>query len=255
MPFLVITALTLGGVGLYLAMPGGRLNAGRAALIVLAGAAAALVTALARLPGASTPMGWFIALSLIGFWGAIRVITHRKPVYSALYFVLVAVAVSGLLLLAEAEFLAAALLIIYAGAILVTYVFVIMLAQRSGPPPRWDTDAREPLVGVITGFILLAVITLRVFAGGAPAAVAAPADAPGVGEARAAAATIDAPAVVKGVIVPGPSQQVAAIGTPLLTHYAVAIQLAGLLLLGSMVGAIAIARRKATDADVREEAW
>ena len=66
--------------------------------------------------------------------GAIRVVTHPKPVYSALYFVLTVFASAGLFVLLWAEFMAAALVLIYAGAILVTYVFVIMLAAEAPPP-------------------------------------------------------------------------------------------------------------------------
>jgi NADH-quinone oxidoreductase subunit J len=124
--FLLTVVVALGGAGLYLAMPGGRLNAGRAGLVLLLGAAAALLGLVFPLAPGGAQTGWFAALSLIGLWGGTRVITHRRPVYSALYFVLVVVAVTGLLVISNAEFLAAALLIIYAGAILVTYVFVIM---------------------------------------------------------------------------------------------------------------------------------
>jgi NADH-quinone oxidoreductase subunit J len=216
---LLIALLTLGGVGLYLAMPGGRLNVGRAALVVLAGAAAALVVFLLPSLSAGADRGWFIALALIGLWGAIRVVTHRKPVYSALYFILVIVAVTGMLVLMQAEFLAAAVVIIYAGAILVTYVFVIMLAQQEGGPARYDRQAREPFVGALTGFILLAIIGTRVFTAGSGEASLPPID-----EATAGS--------VKNV------------GTHLLTQFVVGLELAGVLLLAAMVGAIAIARRR-----------
>ena len=56
---------------------------------------------------------------------------HPRPVYSAVYFVLVVLATTGLCVLAAAEFLAAALVIVYGGAIMVTYIFVIMLAQQA----------------------------------------------------------------------------------------------------------------------------
>ena len=64
-------------------------------------------------------------------------ITHPRPVYSALYFVLTVFATAGLFILLWAEFMAAALVLIYAGAILITYVFVIMLASQATSP----TDA------------------------------------------------------------------------------------------------------------------
>jgi len=145
----------------------------------------------------------------------VRVITHRRPVYSALYFVLLILAVTGLLVLLEAKFLAAALVIVYAGAILVTYVFVIMLAQQATAAP-YDARAREPFWGCLAGFLLLAIVGMQLLSGGAAATPAGP----------AAVGTV------------------AEVGTRLLTHYAVAVQVGGLLLLAAMVGAIAIARRK-----------
>ena len=221
MTLALILLLTLGGLGVYLAMPGGRANAGRAALVVLAGGAAALLALLIPLADQQDTRIWFAVLSLIGLWGAVRVITHSKPVYNALYFILVAISVTGLLILLEATFLAFALMIIYAGAILVTYVFVIMLAQQTGGPTSYDRRAREPFLGVLTGFLLLAVLSTRILSGSGANAVAT---------------------VTEGIGTPE------ALGIHLLTEYVVGVQLAGILLLAAMVGAIAIARRPAADA-------
>ena len=161
MGYLLLTMAILGGAGLYLLMPGGRRQLAPLGLLLIVGAAAALVTVVVKQTAEQAPQAWFVVPALIGLWGGVRVITHSKPVYSALYFILVVVSTTGLLLLAEAEFLAAALLIIYAGAILVTYVFVIMLAQQSGGPATYDRNAREPLVGCLTGFVLLGILTTR----------------------------------------------------------------------------------------------
>ena len=166
-----------------------------------------------------TSPAWFAAFALIGLWGGVRVITHRRPVYSALYFLLVIVSVAVELVLLEAQFLAAALVIIYAGAILVTYLFVIMLAQQA-EETAYDRQAREPLIGTLTGIVLLALIAARLLLP-APAAVSA---------APAVAAEVDS---------------VGYVGTHLLTHYVVGVEVAAILLLAAMVGAIAIARRKA----------
>lgn len=228
-PALLVVLLTLGGVGLYLVMPGGRRSVRRAGLLLLAGGAGALVAGLAPLVGAATSPFFFFSLALVGLWAAIRVVTHARPVYSALYFVLVALTVAGLLVLMQAEFLAAALVIIYAGAILVTYVFVIMLAQQAGGPARYDAAAREPLLGCLTGFVLLALLAARMMQG-----------APAVD-----AASGLPPAVVAGTV--------SNVGTALLTRYAIGVQLAGALLLAAMVGAIAVARRRALDEPVGEE--
>lgn len=221
----LVLLLTLGGVGVFLAMPGGRRQVRIAALVLLLGAAAALLGILVPLTPPGGERVWFALLALIGLWGAVRVITHSKPVYSALYFILVVVSVAGLLVLMQANFLAVALVIIYGGAILVTYVFVIMLAQQSGGPAPYDRTAREPLVGVLAGFILLAAMSSRLLqAEGADAAVGADL----------------------------PSGDVTPLGTLLLTQYWVGIQVAGLLLLAAMVGAIAVARRRPLEADPQE---
>ncbi len=215
----LIALLTLGGVGLFLAMPGGRSNAHRAALVVLAGAAAALLGLLLPLSRGHSSAPFFVTLSLVGLIAAIRVITHARPVYSALYFILVVVSVAGLLLLMDAEFLAAALLIIYAGAILVTYVFVIMLAQQGSEPPRWDRQARDPLLGIVAGFLVLGVLSARLL----------------TPTMSAAGSTPDV-ALAAGYSKP--------LGLALFMDYVVAVQIAGVLLTAAMIGAIAVARRR-----------
>lgn len=232
---LVFVIVIGGAIGLFLAMPGGRRGAARLALLPLAAAAGALVALAGRHLAGGATAAWFTILALIGLAGAVRMITHPRPVYSALYFVLVAVAVVGLLVLLEAAFLAWAVVLIYAGAILVTYIFVIMLAQQEGTAP-YDTQAREALLGVLAGFTLLAVLTAMLFlASPAPEETAAigppappgPAPAPAAGSVRAVAAV-------------------------LLTNYMVAVQAAGILLLAAMVGAIAVARRKVSPAGTEE---
>lgn len=217
---LLLALLTFGGLGLFLAMPSGRAHAGRAGVLLLIIAAAMVTLIMLQYAGQGGHPVAVALLALIGLGAATRVITHTKPVYSALYFILVIVATCGLLLLAQAEFLAAATMIIYGGAILVTYVFVIMLAQQSGGPPEYDRNAREPFFGVLAGMLILAILCGRLLA-------AKPAAAPLI-------APFDVPGTVTGT------------GTVLLTEYAVGVQIAAILLLAALVGAVAIARRRAT---------
>lgn len=102
----------------------------------------------------------FLVFGTITISAAVRMITHARPVYSALYFVMVVLSSAGLLLLLEAEFMAFALIIVYAGAILITYMFVLMLAQQASDSehvsdtPLYDRLAREPAAAVIVGLIL-----------------------------------------------------------------------------------------------------
>lgn len=102
----------------------------------------------------------FLIFGAIALSSAVRMITHSRPVYSALYFVMVVMSSAGLFLLLEAEFMAFALIIVYAGAILITYMFVLMLAQQASESdhvdevPLYDRLAREPAAAVIVGLIL-----------------------------------------------------------------------------------------------------
>jgi NADH:ubiquinone oxidoreductase subunit 6 (subunit J) len=99
----------------------------------------------------------FYAFSAIAVVSGALLVTQRNPARAALSFTLVILSTCGLFLLLAAPFLMAATIIIYAGAIIVTFLFVLMLAQQEG---RSDADARsrEPLLATITGFILLAAL-------------------------------------------------------------------------------------------------
>ncbi len=215
---LVMLAVALGAAGLYLAIPGSRLRVARLGMILLLGAAAALLAAILPTLGPGGEKVSFAVLATIGLLGAVRVVTHPRPVYAALFFILVAIATAGLLVMLEARFVAAALVIIYGGAILVTYLFVIMLAQRSEGPAIYDRQSFEPLAGILAGFVLLAVVVSRIL--NPPLATAAAPTLP-------------------------PDEAIYRTGAHLLTQYAVAVQIAAVVLLAAMVGAIAIARRRA----------
>ena len=80
--------------------------------------------------------------------------TSRNPVYSALWFASVVLSTAGLFLLADAPFLAAGTIIVYAGAIIVTFLFVIMLAQMEGKAD-YDRAARAPGWATFTSFVIL----------------------------------------------------------------------------------------------------
>ena len=69
----------------------------------------------------------FYALAAVMLFAAIRVITARNPVHSALFLVLAFVSCSGLWILLEAEFLAIALVLVYVGAVMVLFLFVVMM--------------------------------------------------------------------------------------------------------------------------------
>src|SRR5205807_7295633 len=99
----------------------------------------------------------FYALSAIAVLASGLLVTQRNPVRAALSFALVVLSTCGLFLLQAAPFLMAATIIIYAGAIVVTFLFVIMLAQQIGTSDA-DQRSREPFLSCVAGFVLLAAV-------------------------------------------------------------------------------------------------
>ncbi|MGC1907289.1 MAG: NADH-quinone oxidoreductase subunit J [Candidatus Acidiferrum sp.] len=75
----------------------------------------------------NAPLIVFFALAVIAVLGAVSLILQRHPIHSALSLIVVMVALAGLYLLMGAEFVAAVQIIVYGGAIMVLFVFVIML--------------------------------------------------------------------------------------------------------------------------------
>lgn len=182
---------------------------------------------------------YFWIFSAIALFGAVRVITHRRPVYSALYFVLTVFASAGLFVLLQAEFMAAALVIIYAGAILITYVFVIMLAVQAVTPDSataaqimadYDNTSRDPFIAAAIGFVLMGVLLFVIFD-----------KAEAYSPPPAGAAAIIEPVASGAPQVQGGTQE---LGIYLFSSQQASLELAGLLLTIAMVGAIIIARRR-----------
>jgi NADH-quinone oxidoreductase subunit J len=99
----------------------------------------------------------FWCFSGIAVIAGVLLIAQNNPARAALSFTLVVLCTCGLFLLLAAPFLMAATIIIYAGAIVVTFLFVLMLAQQEGPSDA-DWRSREPLLATLTGFVLLGAI-------------------------------------------------------------------------------------------------
>lgn len=175
MAYVLYIASAIGALALYLMLPAGRRRApvvgGLLGLAVLGGLGLCLV---GLVNPENRPSVYYYIFTAIAIIGAFRVICQRRPVYSALYFVLVVLSVAGMFLVLEAEFIAFATIIIYAGAILVTYLFVIMLASLPASSadereiPLYDRLAREPLAASALGFVLLAVLSQAIFVPAAP---------------------------------------------------------------------------------------
>jgi NADH:ubiquinone oxidoreductase subunit 6 (subunit J) len=150
-------ALVAGAAAVYLLLPRPRAYPPwwgySSALVSLS-----LLVALLVRPGSlSAEAVLFYSFSVLAILGGGLLITQRNPARAALAFTLVVLSSCGLFLLLAAPFLTAATIIIYAGAIIVTFLFVLMLAQQEGPSSA-DQRSREPLLATIAGFSLLGML-------------------------------------------------------------------------------------------------
>jgi NADH-quinone oxidoreductase subunit J len=159
---------------------------------------------------------WILAVLAVG--SAVGLVLRRNPIHGALFLVVHLATLGAFFLQMRAEFLAAAQVIVYAGAIAVLFVFAIMVLipgkEETGPDPlraqRW--------LAVPVGGLLLVVLAVMLRSGlfrGAPA--------PGT--------------------VPG---GVAAIGRQLFTDYLYPFEVTSVLLLAALVGVIALTKRRTT---------
>jgi NADH-quinone oxidoreductase subunit J len=96
----------------------------------------------------------FLVLAAVAVAGAVSLILQRHPIHSALSLILVMVALAGLYLLQGAEFVAAVQIIVYGGAIMVLFVFVIMLLN-AGEEERTNMSRMARYAGVPLGVIFL----------------------------------------------------------------------------------------------------
>jgi len=104
----------------------------------------------------------FFALATLAIVGALSLILQRHPIHSALSLIVVMVAIAGLYLLMGAEFVAAVQIIVYGGAIMVLFIFVIMLLN-AGVEERTDFSKLAkfgglPLALALTGLLAAAMV-------------------------------------------------------------------------------------------------
>jgi NADH-quinone oxidoreductase subunit J len=210
---------------------------------------------LFSVPGMSLDSVLFYLFAGMAIVAAAATVTFPNPIYSALSFALVVLSVSGLFVLRGAMFLAATTVIIYAGAIVVTFLFIIMLSRHPGNAP-YDLRAREPFLGSLAAFLLLTVLVFTL-ADWTKSGVG-PAHAPTARE-LAAANPLDAPPRSRSGFIPIPNHvdpyrqshvrlnetsPLRGLGRTFFTDYLFVVELAGTLLLVAGVGAVAIAPRR-----------
>src|SRR5262245_24258054 len=162
---------------------------------------------------------YFLSAWILGF--AVLVISTRDTVHSVLFLVLDFLFVAALYVLLGAQFLAAIQILVYAGGIVVLYLFVVMLVNLKRPPEAHQDPHRKTNWGLALSIAVLVELAL---VGGYSVARPAPA--------------LGAPAVLP---VSGNTEQV---GWLLYTSYLIPFEIASMLLRVAMIGAIVLAKRE-----------
>ena len=162
----------------------------------------------------------FYFLCFLALLGAIMVVFSKNPVHSVLYLILTFFSLSGHYILLNAQFLAAVNIIVYAGAIMVLFLFVIMFLNMKG-----DGESMAPMLvrfsAVITGGILLTIFTASV---------------------RYSEASLQASIPDQYISSTGLVQN---LGRVLFEKFLIPFELSSVLFLAAVVGAVLLGRREA----------
>ncbi len=161
---------------------------------------------------------WGLALLTVG--GSAAAISMRSPVYAAIWFAVSLLGTAGLMVHQQAQFIGVATVVVYAGAIVVTFLFVVMLAQPEGHETHdrlsWGRLAKPASILAGGALIGLLISMFRTVLDG----------------------TLPRPPASTHALEHG--RQLASLGNELFGTHLVSVEIAGTLLLAALVGAIAI---------------
>ncbi|MDP3308594.1 NADH-quinone oxidoreductase subunit J [Methylotenera sp.] len=161
----------------------------------------------------------FYTLAAILLYAALRVITTRNPVYAALFLVLAFFTAAGVWLLLEAEFLAIVLVLVYVGAVMVLFLFVVMMLDINLDKLREGFWKALPIALPVGGLMAVEMVMI-------------------VGVRNFGADKIVAPAAR-----PADYSNTAELGRVLYTDYLLPFELASVVLLVAIIAAIALTLR------------
>ncbi|MGC4006179.1 MAG: NADH-quinone oxidoreductase subunit J [Pirellulales bacterium] len=153
-------AMLLSALGMWLMLPRGR-QGGRLLGAVVGLAGLGCFAWLGQCLGGFTDNAVFGIVGVTAVVAAVAAVTFRSPVYCAIWFALSLLATAGLFMIQGAQFLGVATVVVYAGAILVTFLFVLMLAQPEGHA-HYDRVSWEGLLAAVTGSVLVGILTMTV---------------------------------------------------------------------------------------------
>lgn len=168
----------------------------------------------------------FYTFAVMAVASAVAMVLHRNPVYSAIFLIATLFSLAGFFVLLNAPFVAAVHIIVYAGAIMVLFLFVIMLLNLKRDPAREAGKITRRFLGTALVVVLLLEVSALI---GAAYFLS---DNGGSGE----------NALVG--LESGVSGSTPNIGRALFTTYLLPFEVASVLLLVAMVGAVVLAKRK-----------
>ena len=161
---------------------------------------------------------FFYIFATICCLSGLMVVSSRNPVHSVLFLILAFFNAAGLFILLNAEFLAMLLVVVYVGAVAVLFLFVVMMLDINYSELREGFQKYRPL-GLFIGAVLLVELFATFF---------------------------EYSGNIKSLPSPGDVHNTKALGQVIYTDYIYLFQLAGLILLVAMIGAIALTLRKRT---------
>lgn len=191
----------------------------------------------------------FYAFSAVLLFAAFRVITARNPVHAALFLVLAFFQASGLWMLLEAEFLSIALVLVYVGAVMVLFLFVVMMLDINIDSIRVGFWKHFPLAATMGAVIALelAAVLLGGFRVSVPHTPQLPAMVTPLAVDAASSAAV-------GHMVVTEVSNTKALGVLLYTEYLYPVQVAALILLVALIAAIALTLRERKDTKAQNPA-
>ena len=170
----------------------------------------------------------FYVFAAILLAAALRVITARNPVHAALYLVLAFFTAAAIWLLLRAEFLAITLVLVYVGAVMVLFLFVVMMLDINLERLRegfWKNLPLAVVVGGVMAFEMVAVLAQRYFG-----------------------------AATRTRVMPADYSNTKELGRVLYTQYVYAFEIAAVILLVAIIAAIALTLRRRKDSKAQDPA-
>jgi NADH-quinone oxidoreductase subunit J len=236
-------ATLLAALGIWLMLPRGT-SRGRGIGVITA--VAALGLAASQMPGLGNWLAdsVFIVLASVAIISAAAAVTFHNPLYCAIWFGQSILATAGLFFFTGAQFLAVATVAVYAGAILVTFLFLLMLAKPEGRAD-YDRVSWEAMISASTGVVIVGILSMTI--GGV---FFTPQNEKNSSHTMAHPITSPTQeALIANVLTP---RHVAQLGGELFGQHLLAVETTGLLLLVAMIGATAIVSHRKHDASKRD---